>query len=156
MINSLLNIFFSFFSLTGVHFITWLLIIIFVIYLEERVHPGIQRQDIKFIVLFLLIFALTYISSELILKNIFQQPRPSLFANCPRNYSFPSTHAATAFASAAVLSFFDKKRCWFYYLVAVLIGISRIYLQCHYLIDVVGGALIGYIISRLILRIKLH
>ena len=59
--------------------------------------------------------------------------------------------SATAFAAATVLSFFDKKRRWFYYTVAMLISYSRIYLGCHYFFDVIVGAIIGYIISQLLL-----
>lgn len=160
--NLFFNYFFSFFSLKGSSILVWLLVMLTVLILEERKNPGITKRDKKFIILFSLSFLLMFIISDIILKNIFMRPRPMLSnfirlypisSNfiCPTDFSFPSTHASTAFAAAAVLTFFDKKRRWFYYLVAILISYSRIYLGCHYFFDVVAGAFIGYLISKLII-----
>lgn len=155
---------FSFFSIQGVSFFFWLLIIILVIYFEERKHPGISKKDRQFIFSFLLGFILTILIVELSLKNFFQRPRPYLsnfnqFKQVSTNFncsgfSFPSGHAATAFASATILAFFDKKRKWFYYLVATLIAYSRIFLFCHYFFDVAVGGILGYAIGKMVLRIK--
>jgi undecaprenyl-diphosphatase len=134
--------------------------------LEERKNPGISKRDKKFIILFSLAFLLTGFLSDIVLKNIFMRPRPffgsenpnpTQFLNpthflCPTDFSFPSAHTATAFAAATILTFFDKKRRWFYYLVAILIGYSRIYLGCHYFFDVTVGAILGYLISKLLLK----
>lgn len=157
--NQFFDYFFSFFSLKGSSIFIWILVIILVVILEERKNPGITKQDIKFIFLFFTTFIITYILSDFILKNIFMRPRPLVTNHyslatffCPVDFSFPSAHAATAFVAAGVLSHFDKKRSWFYYIVAVLISYSRIYLGCHYFFDVVFGAIIGYIISKLILN----
>jgi undecaprenyl-diphosphatase len=66
------------------------------------------------------------------------------------NYSFPSGHAETAFILATVLSAFIA---WRYslitYLLAVTVGVSRIYLGVHYFTDVVGGAIVGIAIGWL-------
>ncbi len=158
-----LNYFFSFFSLKGSSILIWILVIIGVTILEERKNPGISKRDKKFIILFSISFFLTFLLTDIILKNIFFRPRPMLsdFVRlypissnfiCPSNFSFPSGHAATAFAAATVLTFFDKKRRWFYYMVAILISYSRIYLGCHYFFDVGVGGILGYMISSLILR----
>lgn len=153
------NTFFSFFSLKGSSILIWILVMIIVLILEERKNPGITKQDKKFIIIFFASFLLTFLLSDFVLKNIFQRVRPFLDTKyfilntfiCPLDFSFPSAHAATAFAAAGVLAYFDKKRRLFYYLVAVLISYSRIYLGCHYFFDVVIGAILGYIISRLLL-----
>lgn len=157
--NPFFNYFFSFFSLRGASILIWLLVIAIVVILEERKNPGINKRDKKFIFLFSLSFLLTLLFADIILKNIFQRPRPILNIkylilntfSCLKDFSFPSGHAATAFAAATILTFFDKKRRWFYYLVAILIGYSRIYLGCHYFLDVIAGATIGHVISRLLL-----
>jgi len=157
--NIFFNSFFSFFSLKGSSILVWLLAMLIVLVLEERKNPGITKQDKKIIILFSLSFLLTAFFTDIVLKNIFMRPRPILDTkyfilntfSCPTDFSFPSAHAATAFAAATVLTFFDKKRRWFYYLVAILISYSRIYLGCHYFFDVIFGAIIGYIISRLLL-----
>jgi len=155
--NVFLNYFFSFFSLKGNSIVVWLLAILVSLILEERKNPGISKKDKKFIILFSLSFLLTALIVTFPLKNLFHRTRPIIgnlkfqISNCPKDYSFPSSHAATAFAAATILVYFDKKRRWFYYTVAILISFSRIYLGCHYLLDVVSGALIGYLISQLLL-----
>lgn len=157
--NQFFNYLFSFFSLKGSSILVWLLVIMIIVILEERKNPGISKRDKKFIILFSLSFLLTALLSDIVLKNIFMRPRPFIGSGnpnptqflCPRDFSFPSAHAATAFAAATVLTFFDKKRRWFYYTVAIFISYSRIYLGCHYFFDVIVGAIIGYIISRLLL-----
>ena len=160
--SSFFTYFFSFFSLKGNSLLIWILLIIIILVFEERKNPGISSRDKKFIMVFLLSFLMTFLFNYIFLKNFFHRPRPSfnqlftthsslLTNSCPIDFSFPSGHAATAFAASCVLSYFDKKRRWFYYLVAVLISYSRIYLGCHYFLDVISGALIGYIISRLLL-----
>lgn len=156
------NSFFSFFSLKGGSILIWILVIIIVALLEERKNPGLSRRDKKFLILFSLAFLLTGLVSDIILKNIFMRSRPlsSIIYNlgsispCPLDFSFPSAHAATAFAAATILTFFDKKHRWFYFLVAILISYSRIFLGCHYFFDVVAGGLIGYFISKLLLKLN--
>lgn len=58
--------------------------------------------------------------------------------------SFPSGHATTAFALAAVVGFCST---WLFYpalLLAAAIGLSRVTMNAHYLSDVLMGALLGY------------
>ncbi|MEK7633796.1 MAG: phosphatase PAP2 family protein [Patescibacteria group bacterium] len=139
--NFLFDYFFSFFSLKGASIFVWMVIIVLLIIFEEKINK-------KFILYFLVALGIT---STVVfgLKNTVQRARPTTV--CEKNFSFPSAHAATAFAAATVLTFFDKKRRWFYYSIALLIAYSRIYLGCHYFLDVVAGAALGYIISRLLL-----
>ncbi len=162
--NDLFNLIFSFFSLKGNSILIWILVIAVVVFLEERKYPGLSGRDKKFIIVFLLSFTLTALLTTFVLKGVFRRPRPFYRTNysqfkvkpvvtsaCPIDFSFPSGHAATAFAAATVLIYFDKKRRWLYILVASLISYSRIYLGCHYFLDIVGGAFFGYIISQTIL-----
>ena len=147
--NEFFDLFFSFFSLKGDSLLIWALILFFLVLFEER-------RDKRFVLYFLASFGITALVSNFLLKNIFQRIRPYTLleksvAVCPTDFSFPSGHAATAIAAATVLSAFDGKRKWFYYTIAVLISFSRIYLGCHYVIDVVGGALVGWLISKGIL-----
>lgn len=93
-----------------------------------------------------------------VLKLLFRAPRPSYLIldteNCPVDFSFPSGHASTSFAAAFVLAQFDPKRKWLYLLLASLISYSRIYLNCHHVVDVVAGAVLGVIISLFVLKIS--
>jgi len=157
--NSYFDIFFSFFSLNGSSFLIWIVIVILLVAFEEI-------KDKRFVFYFLVSFLAAVIISNYLLKNIFQRPRPQIPLNyvvrnglkpfpttttCPKDLSFPSGHATAAFAAAATLAFFDKKRKYVYYFIAGLIGLSRIYLGCHYFLDVVCGGFFGYLISRAIL-----
>ena len=76
------------------------------------------------------------------------RPRPfdvRLITAAPNFPSFPSGHAAAAFATAIVVSLtFRRKQVWISTLMfAGFIGLSRVYLGLHYPTDILGGALIG-------------
>jgi len=65
-------------------------------------------------------------------------------------YSFPSGHTAAAFTLACSLSLMFSKHKWLHVLLffwAVSVGISRIYLVQHFLIDTAAGAVLGALIS---------
>ncbi|HWV49457.1 MAG TPA: phosphatase PAP2 family protein [Microbacterium sp.] len=84
-------------------------------------------------------------------KALFQQERPCQQwvseSVCPPagDWSFPSNHAALAFAALAVLVLVARTR-WVTVgaaAVATAVGASRIVEQHHYLHDVVAGAILG-------------
>lgn len=72
------------------------------------------------------------------------------------SYSFPSNHAANAFAAAYILGWYFYRRRHMFYALATLIAISRCTLGVHYPSDVIAGALlgifVGYLVAFLILR----
>ena len=93
-----------------------------------------------------------------ILKFIIARPRPlgismNFLFHLP-DYSFPSAHAAVAFAALPVLNKTYPKLKWLWILSVLFIAFSRIYIQAHYLSDVVAGAFIGYFISIFITKLK--
>jgi membrane-associated phospholipid phosphatase len=59
------------------------------------------------------------------------------------NSSFPSSHAANAFALAWVLGARWRRGLPLYLALALLVAFSRMYLNRHFLSDVVAGAFIG-------------
>tara|TARA_B100000029_G_scaffold472345_1_gene512764 strand:- start:47 stop:646 length:600 start_codon:yes stop_codon:yes gene_type:complete len=67
--------------------------------------------------------------------------------------SFPSNHTANAFFIATFLSYMYDNNKKYLITLAVLIGISRIYIGVHYPIDVLFGAILGisiaYILNKL-------
>lgn len=140
---------FSFFSLEGISFFVWIFFTL--LFLFWRV-----KEYKKIIFYFLISFSLTWILVNTVIKNIVRRERPWIAKQlditvCPNDFSFPSGHASSAFAGATVFAYYDKKRRLFYFTLAALISYSRIYLYCHYLLDVSFGALLGYAISKIIL-----
>jgi membrane-associated phospholipid phosphatase len=59
------------------------------------------------------------------------------------NAAFPSSHAANAFALAVVLARRMRRGAWAFLLIAAVIAFSRLYLDRHWLSDVLAGAVIG-------------
>ena len=74
------------------------------------------------------------------LKLVFQLPRPG---HRVFSYSFPSGHATTAFAVAAVLGDAFPPAAPLLYLGALATGLARVYFRDHFVIDVAGGAVLG-------------
>jgi len=66
--------------------------------------------------------------------------------------SFPSAHTAFAFMMAVLLSRWFPRYQFIFFIIAGLIGWTRIYLGLHYPTDVIAGALLGYGITKLFLH----
>jgi len=68
------------------------------------------------------------------------------------NSSFPSSHVANAFALAWVLGARWRRGIPVFFALALLVAFSRMYLNRHYLSDVVVGAFIGVICAWAVAR----
>src|ERR671937_1339050 len=75
----------------------------------------------------------------------YAEPKPLVTA--PHDASFPSGHAATSFAAATVLTFARPRWAPAFYLLALAIGFSRVYVGVHYPLDIVGGAVLGVVVA---------
>ncbi len=66
-----------------------------------------------------------------------------------RYNSFPSGHTAAAFGFFCMLSLLLHSKKWsaVFFVLALLVGISRVYLLQHFFRDVYAGSLIGVVIS---------
>ena len=62
--------------------------------------------------------------------------------------SFPSSHAVNNFAMVSLLSHFYKKFTPYLFVFAFLVALSRVYLGLHYPSDMLGGAIIGFVIGK--------
>lgn len=87
-----------------------------------------------------------------LLKALVNRERPEGTVPSRWNSSFPSGHAAGAFSLATVLSSKYPRLRIPLYIFATTIGISRVYLGSHYPSDVLVGAFIGYICSKIVLK----
>ena len=154
--TSILTIFFQKFTFCGDGIFT---LILFIIILPFKKHRQLA-------ILLLISFLISGIFSQII-KQIITSARPveyfqshhysyylDTFSNSGIGFSsFPSGHTASAFAMVTVISNYFRKKyiCALSLLFAMTVGYSRIYLANHFLIDVLGGAVIGIVSATLTL-----
>ena len=106
----------------------------------------------------LIALLLSGLVNNLILKNLVARIRPyevipglQTLIGIQKDYSFPSGHTGSSFASAITMYFgLPKKMGIPAVILATLIGLSRLYVGVHYPTDVFFGALIGVGIAVLL------
>lgn len=64
--------------------------------------------------------------------------------------SFPSNHAANAFAGAVILAWYFPVAAYWFYIFALLVALSRVGLGVHYPSDVIAGSMLGIFVGYLI------
>ncbi len=95
--------------------------------------------------------------NNLFLKHLIARTRPyevieglHILIAAPRDFSFPSGHAGSSFAAAAVIAFMAPKRYGIAALaLAAVISFSRLYVGVHYPSDVLAGLFDGIFIGFL-------
>jgi undecaprenyl-diphosphatase len=96
-----------------------------------------------------------------VLKEATDRVRPALadpaidaLAATPDSASFPSGHAAVAFAAAVAVGVVHRRALWPLLGLAAVVALSRVYLGVHYWSDVVAGgalgALAGYAVATVL------
>jgi undecaprenyl-diphosphatase len=99
-----------------------------------------------------LIAAAVALAVNQVIAHLWDRPRPftehpgltHVLAARTTDPSFPSDHAAAAFAIAFAVLVFSRRAGIAFLVGAALIGISRIALGMHYPSDVLAGALVGF------------
>jgi undecaprenyl-diphosphatase len=86
------------------------------------------------------------------LKWVTRRERPESMHEHRHNTSFPSQHSSGAAAVAVLVARRHPRVGWAFWALALLIGLSRIYLGRHFPTDVLSGFLLGAISSWLVLR----
>jgi len=70
-----------------------------------------------------------------------------LLVNCGERYSFPSSHATNISGVAFLFSAIFRPYWRWFWLVAITVGFSRIYVGVHYPLDVLGGFVTGSLVA---------
>jgi undecaprenyl-diphosphatase len=75
---------------------------------------------------------------------------------CSSSFSFPSSHAVNHFAFASFLSLLLGTKDRLFQIMlgasAMLVAIGQVHVGVHYPLDVIGGALLGIVLSRIWFR----
>ncbi|MDR1299031.1 MAG: phosphatase PAP2 family protein [Oscillospiraceae bacterium] len=108
--------------------------------------------------------ALCFIVNNVIIKNAVARARPfeameglRILVRAPRDWSFPSGHAASGFAAAFAISrMYGRRAALASYAAAALIAISRVYVGVHYPSDIVAGALFGTLCAAALFYLRPH
>jgi undecaprenyl-diphosphatase len=152
--NRWLNGFFRFFTLIFTGGLSWYLIMVLTILFDPRKGTRVVRHTV------LPLSAATSLV-EFPIKAFFHRSRPFIafiqaivIGKKPGSWSFPSGHSASAFAGAWLLSRDFPGQSPFFFLLAALVGFSRIYLGDHYPGDVLSGALSGMAFAESVQRVQ--
>jgi len=107
-----------------------------------------------------LVFSIVFVVTNVLalgIKYVVARPRPSdLGVMLETEPAFPSVHTVNAFALATTISSYHRKFTIVMYVWALLIAFSRVYLGLHYFTDIVGGAVLGFVVSYLITHAALR
>lgn len=152
-----------FFSRLGNLPITWLLLISWLGYELWHKDPRGRKAAVCWLSSVLTIaiaFGIADGISGQIVKPLVGRERPEkivgdlrLVDGGGRTKSFPSSHAANAFAVARVLhDLAPPKSLWWF--LAATIALSRVYLGAHFPSDVFGGALLGLSVGTFVLHLR--
>jgi undecaprenyl-diphosphatase len=80
-------------------------------------------------------------------------PEPKPLVSVPNSGAFPSGHTSAAFACATVLAWASPRLRIPLFVLAAAIGWSRIYVGVHWPLDVLGGAVLGVVVSTVLLKL---
>jgi len=159
--NSLHNSFWDTIMLMITRKETWIPFFVIILYFL------IKNYKIKAlpVILFLAVAILLSDQGSVLLKEITQRFRPvhdpvigPLVHNVLRKgsmYGFVSSHAANAFAIFIFTTRVFKNRSYRYLMLfwAILFAYSRVYSGVHYPLDILGGAVLGWVIGELCFKL---
>ena len=148
--NPLLDKIMVFFTSLGDNGIIWIILLIVLLSGKKTRNKGVV----------LLITVITVFILTNYLKEEFHRVRPYEYMNfIPKvktsgTSSFPSAHSAVAFAVFGVYYFYNLRYKYVIGVIALIIAVSRFYLEVHYLSDVLAGIALGLTVSYILFHIN--
>ena len=148
--NPLLDKIMVFFTSLGDNGIIWIILMIVLLSGKKTRNKGVV----------LLITVITVFILTNYLKEEFHRVRPYEYMNfIPKvktsgTSSFPSAHSAVAFAVFGVYYFYNLRYKYVIGVIALIIAVSRFYLEVHYLSDVMAGIALGLTVSYILFHVN--
>lgn len=143
-----------FFTKLGSGGMTWMIIAAFMLIWKKTRMCGIAS---------LTALNIMFLTCNLFLKNAVKRMRPcwidttvELLIPAPRDYSFPSGHTFAAFTVAYCIYYYHRKAGIMAFVLAGIIGFSRLYLFVHFPTDVLAGMILGILTGMLTCYIMKH
>ncbi len=157
--------FFSLYSLSGksisldaliilfAEYIPYLLGIVFLVVVALSLRP--LKERLTLLVYGLLSAGIGKFVLVSLIRYAYHRPRPFIEYNFipliqESSYSFPSGHATFFFALSTAMYIYNRKWGVVFLLVSALIAGARVIAGVHYPLDVVAGALLGFLVAFLI------
>lgn len=117
---------------------------------------AISKKYRRYGVMIIFSLILCLIIGNLSLKPLIARARPfdvvpmldALLIKPPTDFSFPSGHTMSSFATSTVLFYMNKRIGIFALILSSLIGFSRLYLYVHYPSDVFCGMIFGLLLGN--------
>ena len=109
--------------------------------------------------LVLLSLAVNFLACNMVLKPLVDRTRPYYVLDYTPlippvgDPSFPSGHTSASFAAATAIYCINKKWGIAAYLLAAVMGFSRLYLGVHFPTDVLFGAVVGMVAAKIVVYI---
>ena len=148
--NPLLDRIMVFFTSLGDNGIIWIILLIVLLSGKKTRNKGVV----------LLITVITVFILTNYLKEEYHRVRPYEYMNfIPKvktsgTSSFPSAHSAVAFAVFGVYYFYNLRYKYVIGVIALIIAVSRFYLEVHYLSDVLAGIALGLTVSYILFHVN--
>ncbi|WP_435308941.1 phosphatase PAP2 family protein [Sebaldella termitidis] len=148
--NPLLDKIMIFFTSLGDNGIIWIILLIVLLSGKKTRNKGVV----------LLITVITVFILTNYMKEEFHRVRPYEYMNfIPKvktsgTSSFPSAHSAVAFAVFGVYYFYNLRYKYVIGVIALIIAVSRFYLEVHYLSDVMAGIALGLTVSYILFHVN--
>lgn len=102
----------------------------------------------------LLGLVIMFLVGNVALKHLISRPRPcwintnvDVLIAMPKDFSFPSGHAFSAFTAVTILMHYHKGIGIPAIFLAVILSFTRLYLYVHFPTDIIGGLILGILIG---------